>query len=258
MAASAKTAGNIAAGGSMRRADWSRRQRAMLRTTSIIGAMALLALPHAAVAEDAQIGCFTDGDYVYLHGGLTYQYFIDKGDKPVECPPDAVKLGLELAEEAVQVSCVTNPDSLCDEKKQYVQLIHRTYDKMLNGATATTAAPDTSAQVAAPAAGSAAPAAPPADSSTQTDSASQATAGADNATRVAAAPPPVNLRSRDTIRWVQASLQQLGYDPGKADGAVGRRTAVAIKKYEKHNGLPITGKMSAVLVDSLRKRTSQP
>jgi len=229
----------------------------MLRTTSIIGALALLALPQAAAAEDAQIGCFTDGDYVYLHGGLTYQYFIDKGDKPVDCPPDAVKIGLELAEEAVQVSCVTTPDSLCDEKKQYVDLIHRTYDKMLNGS-----APDASAQAAttAPAAGNAAqPAdntnqaaqtAPPADTT-------QAASPADNGTQVAAAPPPVNLRSRDTIRWVQASLQQLGYDGGKVDGAVGRRTAVAIKKYEKDNGLPITGKMSAALVDSLRKRTGQ-
>jgi hypothetical protein len=228
----------------------------MLRTISIIGALALLALPQAAAAEDAQIGCFSDGDYIYLHGGLTYQYFIDKGDKPVDCPPDAVKLGLELAEEAVQVSCVTNPDSLCDEKKQYVELIHRTYAKMLNGSAAT-AAPDTAAEVAAtaPAAGNAAPAAPPADSSAQTGGATQATAG--NTTQVAAAPPPVNLRSRDTIRWVQASLQQLGYDAGKADGAVGRRTAVAIKKYEKDNGLPITGKMTTALVDSLKQRTGQ-
>ena len=230
----------------------------MLRTTSIIGALALLALPQAAAAEDAQIGCFTDGDYVYLHGGLTYQYFIAKGDKPVDCSPDAVKIGLELAEEAVQVSCVTNPDSLCDEKKQYVQLIHSTYDKMLNGSSAAAApAPDTAAQAAAtaPAAGDAAAAAP-ADSSTQTSTSTQA-AAPDNATQVAVAPPPVNLRSRDTIRWVQASLQQLGYDAGKVDGAVGRRTAVAIKKYEKDNGLPITGKMSAALVDSLRKRTGQ-
>jgi len=232
----------------------------MLRITSIIGAWALLALPQAAAAEDAQIGCFSDGDYVYLHGGLTYQYFIDKGDKPVDCPPDAVKIGLELAEEAVQVSCVTNPDSLCDEKKQYVELIHRTYDKMLNGN-----APDASAQAAAtaPAAGNAAQPAPPADGTNQAAQTAppadttQAAPPADNATQVAAAPPPINLRSRNTIRWVQASLQQLGYDAGKVDGAVGRRTAVAIKKYEKDNGLPITGKMSAALVDSLRKRTGQ-
>jgi putative peptidoglycan binding protein len=231
----------------------------MLRTTSIIGALALLAFPQAAAAEDAQIGCFSDGDYVYLHGGLTYQYFIDKGDKPVDCPPDAVKLGLELAEEAVQVSCVTNPDNLCDEKKQYVALIHRTYDKMLNGNGTATPAPDTSAQVAAtaPAAGNGAPG----DGSTQTsapsDNAAQTAATANNTPQVAAAPPPVNLRSRDTIRWVQASLQQLGYDAGKVDGAVGRRTAAAIKKYENDNGLPVTGKMSAALVDSLKKHMGQ-
>jgi len=250
----------------------------MLRTTSIIGALALLALPQAAAAEDAQIGCFSDGDYVYLHGGLTYQYFIDKGDKPVDCSPDAVKIGLELAEEAVQVSCVTNPDNLCDEKKQYVALIHRTYDKMLNGSSAPASPAPDAAQAAAtaPAAGSAAPPAQPADSANQAAQAAppadstnqaaqtappadttQAAPPADNATQVAAAPPPVNLRSRDTIRWVQASLQQLGYDPGKADGAVGRRTVVAIKKYEKDNGMPITGKMSAALVDSLRQRTGQ-
>src|SRR5215467_5041786 len=119
----------------VRRADCSRKARSMLRSPLIIGALALLLVPStAALADDAQIGCFSDGDYVYLHGGFTYQYFIDKGDKPVDCPPDAVKLGLELAEEAVQVSCVTNPDNLCDEKKQYVELIHRRYDKMLNAA----------------------------------------------------------------------------------------------------------------------------
>jgi hypothetical protein len=227
----------------------------MLRSTSIIGAMALLLLPLApAAADDAQIGCFSDGDYIYLHGGLTYQYFVDKGDKPVECPPDAVKLGLELAEEAVQVSCVTNPDNLCDEKKQYVDLIHRTYDKVLNGNASANAAPDSSAQAAgtAPAAGS--PAQPPAPA----DNASQASPPPANTTQVAAAPPPIKLRSRDTIRWVQTSLQQLGYDPGKPDGALGRRTTVAIRKYEKDNGLPVTGKMTMPLVDSLKKRTGQP
>jgi peptidoglycan hydrolase-like protein with peptidoglycan-binding domain len=47
----------------------------------------------------------------------------------------------------------------------------------------------------------------------------------------------LRLGSRDTIRFVQKSLLNLGYDPGGADGASGKRTPPMIRKYEKDNGL---------------------
>jgi len=214
----------------------------MVRITWLIGAVAPLLLTAVPVsADEPKLGCFSDGDYIFLHGGITYQYFVDKGDQPVECTADAVKLGLELAEEAVKASCEPTPTSLCDEKKQYVQLIRTTYGQMLPPEQADATAvqvPDI-----APAAGATA-ATPAQIAPAQTAS----TAGTE----------AVNIKSRSTIRWVQTSLLKLGYEAGKADGAVGRRTAAAIRKYETDNGLPATGKMSAALVASLKQRTGQP
>jgi hypothetical protein len=203
----------------------------MLRTISFIGAVTVCC---SAAAEDGTIGCFSDGGYVVLHGGITYQYFVDKGEKPVDCTPAAVQAGLELAEAAAQASCVTRADSLCEQKKQYVALIRGTYGALLEADAAAPAAAEAAA--VAPAAGTPGTAdKPPGDKAAE----------------------PVELGARATIRWVQTSLQQLGYDPGSADGALGRRTVAAIRKYEKDNGLPVTGKMSVALVDSLKRRAGQ-
>jgi len=211
----------------------------MSRIAWIAAAVAgLLAVLSPAKADDApQMGCFSDGDYVFLHGGITYQYFVDQGEKPVQCTPDAVKLGLELAEDAVKASCEPTPTALCDEKKHYVQQIHDVYGPLLQQAQAE---PATGSQ-----ASNAAPAAGP-------------TAAATTSTGNGDTDQSINVKSRTTIKWVQASLQQLGYDVGKADGAVGRRTATAIRKYEKDNGMPSTGKVTVALVTSLKQRTGQP
>ena len=53
---------------------------------------------------------------------------------------------------------------------------------------------------------------------------------------------------------MQKSLLNLGYDPGGADGAMGKRTAAAIRRYEKDNGLRVTGKVSKTLIASLQKK----
>jgi hypothetical protein len=53
-----------------------------------------------------------------------------------------------------------------------------------------------------------------------------------------------------------AELQQLldeqGYDPGPVDGIFGDRTARAIRSYQTNNGLKVTGRPSADLVERLR------
>ena len=41
-----------------------------------------------------------------------------------------------------------------------------------------------------------------------------------------------------TIRNLQQSLSDRGYDPGPIDGVVGRETATAIKAFQRHKGLP--------------------
>lgn len=58
-----------------------------------------------------------------------------------------------------------------------------------------------------------------------------------------------------TIRLVQIGLAELGYNPGPVDGALGRQTEIAIREFEVHRDLPITGKVSQRLIDELRKVT---
>jgi hypothetical protein len=199
----------------------------------LVAALGVLMLQRPAAAQ--QMGCFSDGDFVYLHVGSTYQYYLDRGEEQVDCTPDAVKLGLELTEEAVQTFCTGEDSSLCQEKQQYAKLIRETYAELLE-----------QAQSAEPgqAAAEGAPAPEPPDQADAQDGGGQ----------TATAEPEVKLGSRDTIRWVQKSLKQLGYDPGAVDGAMGRRTAAAIKSYEEANGMTITGKMSKALVASLRQQ----
>jgi hypothetical protein len=205
----------------------------------LVAALALLVLQRPAAAQ--QMGCFSDGDFVYLHVGSTYQYYLDRGEEPVDCTPDAVQLGLELTEEAVQTFCTGEDSALCQEKQQFAKLIRETYGELLLQAEP---AGSGEQEVAEPAA-DAEPAKPEPEATEEA------------ATQTAAVEPEVRLDSRGTIRWVQKSLKQLGYDPGAIDGAMGRRTAAAIKGYEEANGMTVTGKMSKALVASLREQVGQ-
>ena len=194
----------------------------------LAGALALCwsAMPGWAAA--AQIGCFSDGGVVFLHAGSTYQFYADKGDPRVDCTPAAVKIGLELTEEEAQSLCAQK-SSLCEEKKAQAKLIRDTYPDLLRQSDYVEKAPLEQApqQVAAEAA-------KPGDDQT--------------------ASPQVRLGSRDTIRFVQKGLQRLGYDIGVADGKIGKRTTAAIRKYEKDNGMRVTGKISKALLVSLQKK----
>jgi hypothetical protein len=46
-----------------------------------------------------------------------------------------------------------------------------------------------------------------------------------------------------TVEQVQKKLQELGYDPGPADGLWGKKTEAAVKKFQKDHGLAVTGKL---------------
>jgi hypothetical protein len=198
----------------------------------LAGALALCwsAMPGWAAA--AQIGCFSDGGVVFLHAGSTYQFYADKGDPRVDCTPAAVKIGLELTEEEAQSLCAQK-SSLCEEKKAQAKLIRDTYPDLLRQSDYVEKAPLEQApqQVAAEAA-------KPGDNQTPSPTASS----------------QVRLNSRDTIRSVQKGLQHLGYDIGVADGKIGKRTTAAIRKYEKDNGMRVTGKISKALLVSLQKK----
>jgi len=46
-----------------------------------------------------------------------------------------------------------------------------------------------------------------------------------------------------TIYQVQKKLKDLGYDPGRPDGIYGKKTKLAVKHFQRDNGLPVTGKL---------------
>lgn len=50
----------------------------------------------------------------------------------------------------------------------------------------------------------------------------------------------VSAQSNETVAYVQEALQELGYDPGTADGAWGRRTRKALNEYRAMLDLPET------------------
>lgn|GEM_PF-3864191 len=55
------------------------------------------------------------------------------------------------------------------------------------------------------------------------------------------------------IREIQASLTELGYKPGPADGLMGARTRRAIERFQTDNGLPIDGRPTPRLRAKLSK-----
>jgi hypothetical protein len=57
--------------------------------------------------------------------------------------------------------------------------------------------------------------------------------------------------ARPDTRAVQQALTDLGYNPGPIDGAFGRRTAGALRDFQRDNGLNVTGTATAETLDAL-------
>ena len=53
------------------------------------------------------------------------------------------------------------------------------------------------------------------------------------------------------VREVQAHLSRLGYNPGPIDGIMGPKTRTAIEAFQRDRGLPVDGKVTQTLLDSL-------
>ena len=45
------------------------------------------------------------------------------------------------------------------------------------------------------------------------------------------------------VYQVQKKLTELGYDPGSTDGIWGKKTILAVKSFQRENGLPVTGQL---------------
>lgn len=50
-------------------------------------------------------------------------------------------------------------------------------------------------------------------------------------------------KSRPNIRQIQAALGNAGYDPGRVDGRMGKRTRDAIRAFQRDNNLQVDGKV---------------
>ena len=55
-------------------------------------------------------------------------------------------------------------------------------------------------------------------------------------------PPNIEVKA---VKAVQAALTKLGYDPNGVDGKIGGGTQRAVRKFQKQNGLPVTGELTA-------------
>jgi len=65
--------------------------------------------------------------------------------------------------------------------------------------------------------------------------------------------PRKKLIPDQTVREVQALLNQSGYNAGPADGLMGRKTRQAIKSFQQSRGLPADGRPSTELLAQLRQ-----
>lgn len=68
---------------------------------------------------------------------------------------------------------------------------------------------------------------------------------------------PKPKMARHQIREIQSLLAEAGYDPGPADGLMGRRTKSAIIAFERDTGHRTTGQPSPQLLSDLRATASQ-
>jgi hypothetical protein len=55
--------------------------------------------------------------------------------------------------------------------------------------------------------------------------------------------PETSVPSRPSVKQVQTALENAGFNPGKIDGKMGKRTKIAIVKFQKENGLAADGKV---------------
>jgi lipid-binding SYLF domain-containing protein len=61
--------------------------------------------------------------------------------------------------------------------------------------------------------------------------------------------------SKDTVRQVQTALKKEGFNPGPTDGMMGPMTMTALRSYQSHKGLEVTGTISPETQNSLLGRS---
>jgi len=56
----------------------------------------------------------------------------------------------------------------------------------------------------------------------------------------------------NTVRSVQSGLLQLGYDPGKADGKISKKTIQAVKKFQAKSKMTVNGRITQSLLEKVQ------
>lgn len=75
----------------------------------------------------------------------------------------------------------------------------------------------------------------------------------------ASTPPPAPVEpTASEIAQAQTLLAEFGYNPGPADGSLGRRTRSAVEAYQRRAGLPVDGAITPDLLASLLRVPSAP
>ncbi len=62
----------------------------------------------------------------------------------------------------------------------------------------------------------------------------------------------------ERIKTAQRLLAEIGYEPGLADGNVGKNTRVAINAFQRELNVEVTGKVSDKLIEDLHNRAGRP
>src|SRR5215813_900203 len=77
-------------------------------------------------------------------------------------------------------------------------------------------------------------------------------------TRAKKSPPTKKTSgaSREKAREIQTALKKEGFDPGPVDGIMGPMTMTALRNYQSHMGLEVTGNLNAETENSLMDKTA--
>ncbi|MCP4934280.1 MAG: peptidoglycan-binding protein [bacterium] len=67
--------------------------------------------------------------------------------------------------------------------------------------------------------------------------------------------PQMGLETRQLVAEIQGILSVKGHYRGKIDGIFKGQTIEAVKRFERRAGLPVTGRVSGLLVQELTRRT---
>lgn len=130
----------------------------------------------------------------------------------------------------------TKSDSGAASRNMAQLLLNRVQASFERRGSPSSAAPRTSADV----------------SSGQSDQGSKAPSQPQSAPTTALTPKASTTLSM-SISEAQRRLSELGYSPGPADGAMGKRTIDAIKKFQAASQLTSSGKLDAATVEALRR-----